>query len=410
MSIDPRNLKIDDYNYRLPEERIALHPAAVRDKCLLLLRQADGTLSDHVFDEIPRLLPKDTLLVCNNTRVINARLRFHKAATAQGPGALIEVFCLEPETPRDYDRSFASTVGCSWVTFVGNSKKWKSGDLEMKVMVDDTTVTLKGRRISRRDNASIVNFTWDNDKIPFARIIEAAGEIPIPPYLNRQTEERDTVDYQTVFSHIDGSVAAPTAGLHFTPELLQNLADNGIEKAEVTLHVGAGTFKPVTTETVGDHPMHSEWISVSRSTIEKLAGHKAPIVAIGTTAVRTVESLYQLGVMASRGESLDEVPQWYPYLSPSDMPADEALGHLLKYLDDNNLDRLIAQTKIIIAPGYNYHIVNGMVTNFHQPCSTLLLLVSAFIGGDWRSVYDHALNDERYRFLSYGDACLFLNC
>lgn len=409
MNIDPRNLKIDDYNYRLPEERIALHPAAVRDKCMLLVRRPDGSLEDHTFDDIVDIIPAKTLLVCNNTRVINARLRFHKAPTAPGDGALIEVFCLEPESPRDYDRSFASTGGCTWTAFVGNSKKWKSGPLEMTVRIDDRDITLSAERVERRGNASVVRFTWSDDTIPFARIIDAAGEIPIPPYLNRPTEESDATDYQTVFSHIDGSVAAPTAGLHFTPELLKRLDEAGVERAEVTLHVGAGTFKPVTTDTVGEHPMHSEWISVSRATIERLLDSQGPVIAIGTTAVRTLESLYQLGVMALRQESLDEVPQWYPYTSPSDVSRDEALRSLIDLMDRTGQDRIIAQTRIIIAPGYDYKVIDGMVTNFHQPCSTLLLLVSAFIGGDdWRRVYDHALSDSRYRFLSYGDACIFL--
>ena len=401
------DIKIVDYNYPLPDERIAKYPLAERDKCMLLHRRSDGSLEDRRFDSLPDLLAPNTMLVYNNTRVINARLRFHKAPTEQGPGSLIEIFCLEPEEPRDYAQSFASTGSCSWICFVGNSKKWKTGTLALDVTLPEKTVTLRAERLERRGNASVVSFSWDDPSVSFARIIEAAGEIPIPPYLNRSTEESDTEDYQTVFSHIEGSVAAPTAGLHFTPELLAELDRRGVKRREVTLHVGAGTFKPVTTESVADHEMHAEWISVPLELIREMAEHDGPIVAVGTTSVRTLESLYELGCQASEGKPIDRVEQWAPYAEDHvSLTAREALLALARRLEEEGLDRVIAQTRIIIAPGYRYRIVDGMITNFHQPSSTLLLLVDAFLGGQWRPLYDHALADPRYRFLSYGDACL----
>lgn len=404
-----RNLRIDDYDYMLPDERIALHPAADRDKCRLLVHRQDASLEDTTFDRIVSLLPADSMLVYNNTRVINARLRFHKAPTQQGPGALIEIFCLEPEQPRDYAQSFASTDSCKWTCLVGNSKKWKSGVLSLPITIaDGREVTLTATRISRTETASIIEFSWDNTlDVSFASLIEAAGEIPIPPYLNRPTEQSDKEDYQTVFSRFNGSVAAPTAGLHFTSRLLDEVDRAGIRRRELTLHVGAGTFKPVTSDTIGEHPMHSEWISVERDFIRELSRRERPVVAVGTTSVRTLESLYHLGNICASGGTPEEVGQWYPYSPdhPGLSPA-EALKALADYLDRNNLSRLVASTRIMIAPGYRYRVVDAIITNFHQPRSTLLLLVSAFIGDDWRQMYRHALDNDGYRFLSYGDACL----
>ena len=412
MNDNVRDINIAEFDYPLPDARIAKYPLERRDACKLLVRDADGNITDHVFSEIPDLLPQDTMLVYNNTRVINARLRFHKAAEAGSatPGALIEIFCLEPQTPRDYAQNFASTDSCSWICFVGNSKKWKAGDLTIPLTVDGVDICLRARRVGRQDNTSIVEFSWDNKEVTFSRIISAAGEIPIPPYLNRKSESSDTTDYQTVYSHIDGSVAAPTAGLHFTDEVLRRISGRGIPRREVTLHVGAGTFQPVKNDTIGDHLMHSEFIAVDRDFIAELAdavGEKR-IIAVGTTSVRTLESLYHIGCLMSRGEWEGEVPQWYPYSEshPRLQPA-EALRAIVKELDSRGLQALIAATRIIIAPGYAYRIVKGMVTNFHQPKSTLLLLVSAFVEGDWKRIYDHALAGG-YRFLSYGDASLML--
>lgn len=399
------DIKIDDFDYPLPDELIARHPLTQRDACRLLVRENDGMLQHRLFSDLPRLLPSDSIMVCNNTRVINARLRFHKPGAA---GALIEIFCLEPESPRDYERSFAATGSCSWLCFVGNSKRWKEGPLTLDLKIDGKNVRLSAVRAERRDNASVVQFSWDDSSVTFSKIIDAAGEIPIPPYLNRATEQSDTTDYQTVFNRIEGSVAAPTAGLHFTPRVLDEIDALGIPRRELTLHVGAGTFQPVKSDTIGDHTMHSEFICVDRALIEELAATGRKVIAVGTTSVRTLESLYHLGCMVIHGEKPCEVPQWYPYTDHGqDIPTPDALRALAGYLSENGLDRLVASTRIIIAPGYRYRVVRGMVTNFHQPKSTLLLLVSAFTGGDWRRMYSEALR-ERYRFLSYGDAQLLL--
>lgn len=402
--MDPRLLNIEDFDYDLPDERIAKHPLARRDSCKLLVRSSGGSLEERVFNELPDLLPRDTVLIANNTRVINARLRF----TKPGTGARIEIFCLEPQSPADYEQSFASNESCSWVCLVGNSKKWKSGTLAMPIEIGGEEVILTAERLSQQGNSSVVRFSWNNTSVTFSNIIESAGEIPIPPYLNRNTEKSDSDDYQTVYSRIEGSVAAPTAGLHFTPELFETLKSRGIGCREVTLHVGAGTFAPVKSETVGGHDMHSEFISVSRELIGQLADTTRRVIAVGTTSVRTLESLYHLGCIVSEGNAPDEVPQWYPYSgSHPDLTVGESMQALLDYMDKNGLEKLVASTKIIIAPGYTYRIVKGMITNFHQPKSTLLLLVSAFTKGDWRRMYDFALG-AGFRFLSYGDAVLLL--
>lgn len=401
--MNPKEIHISEYNYPLPDELIARHPLAQRDACRLLVRYADGTLADRRFHELPDLLPADAMLVYNNTRVINARLRMHKDS-----GALIEIFCLEPVSPADYEQAFATSESCTWKCFVGNSKKWKQGPLSQHLEIDGHRATLQAERTGHDGNASHVRFSWDNTALTFARIIAAIGEIPIPPYLNRATEDSDSRDYQTVYSHIDGSVAAPTAGLHFTDEVLARIAGRGIPRLEVTLHVGAGTFQPVKSDSVGEHPMHSEFIAVDCDTIEALARGDRSVVAVGTTSVRTLESLYHIGCLMHQGRWQGEVPQWYPY-EPGhpDLDPGEALRVILRHLDASGESTLVASTRIIIAPGYCYRLVCGMVTNFHQPQSTLLLLVSAFIGDSWRNMYDHALAVP-YRFLSYGDACLLL--
>lgn len=398
-----RDIRIDDYDYPLPPERIALRPLAQRDACRLLVWR-DGLISETVFCELPELLPANALLVCNNTRVINARLRFRKDT-----GALIEIFCLEPSAPADYAQSFASTGQCEWLCFIGNSKKWKDGELCQAVKVGDSEVKFRAARVRQQGNAWIVRFCWDGGHT-FSDIISSAGEIPVPPYLNRPTEATDSVDYQTVYSRIEGSVAAPTAGLHFTPELLETIGSRGIERADVTLHVGAGTFQPVKSDSIGEHPMHSEFIAVDRGTLARLLAaidSGRPIIAVGTTSVRTLESVYHAGCMITQGNWDGEVPQWYPYEpGRADLSASEAVGEVVKWLDSQGAGTFVADTRIIIAPGYSYKVVSGMVTNFHQPRSTLLLLVSAFTGDSrWREIYDYALAGN-FRFLSYGDACL----
>lgn len=406
------DIRIDDFDYALPDERIASKPLEQRDSCLLLVRQPEGSLSTSRFSELPGLLPEDSMLVYNNTRVINARLRFRKGD--DGSGALIEIFCLEPVAPADYAVNFASTASCSWACLVGNSKRWKEGSLTRRVEIDGHSVSFTATR-ERNDGAtSVVRFSWDCPEVTFSSLIGVLGEIPIPPYLNRSTEESDTTDYQTIFSRIEGSVAAPTAGLHFTDPVLAAIDTRGIARRELTLHVGAGTFQPVKSDTIGEHPMHSEFIAVPRSLIAELASTRRRVIAVGTTSVRTLESLYHLGCMAAAGLDCTSLPQWYPY-SPEHpaLTVAEAMGHLLSHLDTTGSDTFIASTRLMIAPGYRYRIVGGMVTNFHQPRSTLLLLVSAFLAqrgadaNEWRRVYDYALAGD-YRFLSYGDACLFL--
>lgn len=401
---DVADIKIEDYDYPLPDERIAKHPLQERDRCKLLVREGDGSLSTRVFYELPQLLPARSLLIYNNTRVINARLRFRKP----GGGATIEIFCLEPVSPADYAVNFAATESCSWLCFVGNSKRWKSGELPMSLDIDGNTVNLTATRQSREGNASVISFSWDNPDVTFSQIISAAGEIPIPPYLNRNTEPSDSSDYQTVFSHIDGSVAAPTAGLHFTDEVLHGIDAAGMSRRELTLHVGAGTFQPVKSDSIGEHDMHSEFIAVGRDLIAELAATDRPVIAVGTTSVRTLESLYHIGCLISAGEWSGEVPQWYPYSETHPrLTRKEALTAITDHLDATGSRTLLASTRIIIAPGYDFKVVEGIVTNFHQPKSTLLLLVSAFIGGGWREMYDYALAGG-YRFLSYGDASLLL--
>lgn len=399
----PKNLKISEFDYALPDERIAKHPIAQRDKCKLLCYSAAVGVSENVFDELPELLPRDAMLVYNNTRVINARLLFRKPS-----GATIEIFCLEPVAPADYAENFASTASCRWLCFVGNSKRWKDGGLTMDIAVDGFNVRVRAQRIEKVGNASVVEFSWDHSGLTFASVIEEAGRIPIPPYLNRDTEDSDKHDYQTVYSHIDGSVAAPTAGLHFTDAVLDEISRRGIPRRELTLHVGAGTFQPVKEDDVELHAMHSEFISVSLELIEELAATDRRVIAVGTTSVRTLESLYHIGCLMHEGKWDGEVPQWWPYDdSHPGLSVKESLGILSAYLRERGLSTFVASTRIIIVPGYRYRIVKGMVTNFHQPKSTLLLLVSAFMGDAWREIYDYALAHD-FRFLSYGDACLFL--
>ena len=406
---DPKHIHIADYNYDLPDERIAKYPRAVRDESKLLLYRG-GQISEDVFYNLPNYLPKGELLVFNNTKVIQARLHFHKST-----GALIEVFCLEPHTPHDYQVNFATTRRVAWTCLIGNLKKWKEGKLERTINVGGKEVLLTAERVGVSGTGYEVVFDWGDDPVAFSEVLEAIGELPIPPYLNRETEASDLKTYQTVYSKVKGSVAAPTAGLHFTERVLAALDNNGIERNEITLHVGAGTFKPVKSEEIGGHPMHSEWIAVKRESIERLLAHGGHCVAVGTTSVRTLESLYYIGVMLHRNPDAHQddlhVPQWMPYeyaASPElKLTTVEALRAIVDWLDRNKLPVLHTSTQIIIAPGYEYHVVKAMVTNFHQPKSTLLLLVSALIGDNWRRVYDYALSHD-FRFLSYGDSSLLI--
>ena len=398
-------LLIEDYNYPLPDDRIAKYPLAKRDESKLLIYK-EGNIAQDQFLHIGNYLPHNSLLVYNNTKVIQARLLFHKAT-----GAKIEVFCLEPLVPHDYQLNLSSTQGCRWKCIVGNLKKWKQGPLELSVHVGNSDCVLQASLVASNGNVHQIDFSWNGPTISFAEILDAAGVLPIPPYLNRETEESDKTTYQTVYSMIKGSVAAPTAGLHFTKELLAELREQGIETTELTLHVGAGTFQPVKTADANQHTMHTEIIAVSRRCIEDLLRKLGHIAAVGTTSMRTLESLYHIGMQLSRVPQTEwqdyaiHVGQFEPYETQSEMSAKEALTMLLHYLDATGQDTLHAETQIMIKPGYRFRMVDILITNFHQPKSTLLLLVSAFIGDDWREVYDYALKHD-FRFLSYGDSSI----
>lgn len=408
MKEDPRHIRISDYTYPLPDERIAKFPLPVRDRSKLLLYR-HGQVSEDCFFNLPDYIPAGELMIFNNTKVIQARLHFRKET-----GALIEVFCLEPLEPSDYALNFQQRGHAAWLCMVGNLKKWKEGTLSRQMEVNGKALTLTATRGECRGTSHRVDFGWDNSEVTFAEILEVFGELPIPPYLNRETQESDKETYQTVYSKVKGSVAAPTAGLHFTPNVLQALHDKGVDLEELTLHVGAGTFKPVKSEEIEGHEMHTEYISVSRGTVDKLLAHGGQAVAVGTTSVRTLESLYHIGLSLLRNPDTHEeqlhVSQWQPYsLSEEEAstPATEALLAVARYMDRHSLEALHASTQIIIAPSYDYKIVKAMVTNFHQPQSTLLLLVSAFVHGDWHKIYDYALSHD-FRFLSYGDSSLLM--
>lgn len=419
--MDTKQISISDYSYDLPDERIAKFPVEPRDHSQLLVYD-HGRIVDSYFYELSSHLPEGALMVFNNTRVIRARLHFRKDGRQEGgrwhEGALIEVFLLEPYLPADYEQMFATRGHCTWLCLVGNQKKWKQGPLTRVLTVGDTSLTLQARRIGEQGTSQLVEFMWadgQSSPVTFAEILEAAGQLPIPPYLNRETQPRDLTTYQTVYSKIKGSVAAPTAGLHFTPEVLRSLDDRGIDREELTLHVGAGTFKPVKSPQMGGHEMHTEHIVVRRQTLQKLLLHQCEAIAVGTTSVRTLESLYYMGlkVLDHPLVSPDDlhVSQWEPYEQPLSrqhpvrQQVHDAIAALLSWLDSNHMSAIHASTQIIIAPGYEFKIVRQLVTNFHQPQSTLLLLVSAFTHGRWREIYEHALS-HGYRFLSYGDSSL----
>ena len=382
---------IADYNYPLPDERIAKYPLAERDHSKLLVYR-DGQVNEDRFYNVGEYIAPESLLIYNNTRVIQARLEFHKPT-----GARIEVFCLEPLTPHDYQLSLGSTTGCTWKCMVGNAKKWHDEAVELKA----GQFTLRAYKQQVIGNTFAVRFEWDGEHVSFAEILDAAGELPIPPYLNRKTEESDKTTYQTVYSRIKGSVAAPTAGLHFTDKVLDGLRAQGIETDEVTLHVGAGTFLPVKTADANEHTMHTEIIAVPKSAIEHIIAKLGKIVAVGTTSMRTLESLYFIGCHPEN----PTVAQFEPYEYDYSLPVKEALQAIVDYLDATGQETLHAETQIMIKPGYKFRIVDQLITNFHQPQSTLLLLVSAFVDGDWHTIYDYALSHD-FRFLSYGDSSI----
>ena len=400
-----KSISIKDYSYDLPETRIAKFPVNPRDTSKLLLYR-DGRISSDIFRNLPDYLPEHSLLIYNNTRVIRARLFFHKET-----GAQIEIFCLEPLTPADYAQNFQAQGSCEWLCLVGNLKKWKGGSLSRSLVVEGKEVFFSAECLGQHDKAQRIRFSWTPAQVAFGDLLEAAGQIPIPPYLNRESQQSDEQSYQTVYSRIEGSVAAPTAGLHFTPEVLQNIDNRHIGRREVTLHVSASTFQPVKSEQMDGHPMHLEFISVEAALIQELINCEERVTAVGTTSVRTLESLYWFGVHCLEQPEAHEawtLDQWYPYQPHKDYSTPEALRALLAHLKANGEDVFTAATRLLIAPGYRFKVVSDIITNFHQPQSTLLLLVAAYVGQDWRKIYDYALAND-FRFLSYGDSSL-LQC
>lgn len=409
-----KNINITEYDYPLPDERIAKYPLPERDASKLLVLR-DDTIRDDVFRNIGKYLPEKSVLVFNETKVVRARLQFVKES-----GAAIEIFCLEPVTGNgDYQLAFSASSPVEWHCLVGNSRRWKDGTLSMPLTINKSigthscaSVKLYAQRLEKNDAYSTIRFSWEPAEISFADVLEAAGEIPLPPYLHREAEPSDRERYQTVFAKYEGSVAAPTASLHLTKPLIAKLKEMGHTIEEVTLHVGAGTFRPVATDTIGEHEMHSESIIVKRQTIEHLRDNiDKTIIPVGTTSMRTIESVYWIGVMLLE-QGFDErnlhVNQWFPYQDRTLLPsAKESLEAILRYLDTHHLDALHATTALMIAPSCPIMITKALITNFHQPKSTLLLLVSALIGDKWKEAYQFAL-DHGFRFLSYGDSCFFM--
>ncbi|TAJ12749.1 S-adenosylmethionine:tRNA ribosyltransferase-isomerase [Marinilabiliaceae bacterium JC017] len=396
------DISIHDYTYNLPDERIAKYPLARRDESKLLVYR-QGNIEQSVFNRLGNFLPEESLLVFNNTKVIRARLHFQKPT-----GAMIEIFCLEPLSPVDISQTFKTCDPTTWKCIIGNARKWKGGTLQKQVTINSRLVTVMAEKGASLGNAYEVIFSWDDSSITFAEVIEHLGHTPIPPYLNRETESIDEERYQTVYSVHQGSVAAPTAGLHFTPEVLSNLKEQHHNLAEVTLHVGAGTFKPVKSEHIADHEMHTEHFFVEAAVVKQLLANAGHVISVGTTSVRTLESLYWLGVRILENISItDGVSQWDPYNLTDKYSTEEALTALLTFMQENQICTFASKTCIIIVPGYKFRIIEGLVTNFHQPQSTLLLLISALIGNNWNKVYNYALEND-FRFLSYGDSSLLL--
>lgn len=407
------DIHIEDYNYPLDDERIAKYPLAERDSSKLLIYNDDGSIRDEIFRNLPANLPDGALMIFNDTKVVPARLHFKRES-----GAHIEIFCLEPVSPVEYNTSFAATERCTWKCVIGNSKRWKDDILRYDIPaeapagpaasgVELAKLNLTAKLLSKDGQTGVVELCWQGGA-PFSKVLELCGRVPIPPYLNRETEAIDLERYQTLYARYRGSVAAPTAGLHFTEAVLENIRRKSIEIKDVCLHVGAGTFLPVKTSSVSEHPMHREPIAVGKDVLESILKAKAearPVIAVGTTSVRTLESLYYIGVSILEKGEPEDVCQWAPYTRNYDVSFEESINAIIGYLDRNGLTQIVAGTRIIIVPGFEFRVVDLLVTNFHQPESTLILLVSAFVGGDWKSIYNHALA-ENYRFLSYGDSSL----
>jgi S-adenosylmethionine:tRNA ribosyltransferase-isomerase len=404
----PKDISIKDFTYDLPEERIAKYPLQQRDESKLLVYKNNNITTDAYY-QLTDYLPQNSLLIFNNTKVVEARLLFTK-----NTGSIIELFCLEPaDEYADITTAMLQKKAVRWKCLVGGAKKWKEEILAKEINTNALTITLSARKIEKQNDYFLIEFSWNDDALSFAEILHIAGAIPLPPYLNREAEEADKTTYQTIYAKYDGSVAAPTAGLHFTENLFASLQQKNITKDFVTLHVGAGTFKPVKADVMNDHEMHAEFIEVNASLIQNIIQHKKEkqtIIAVGTTSLRTIESIYWLGVKAKLYPSIKHhalhIMQWEPYeLNIHNITVVDALTALLNWMHANNTQQLITKTQIIIAPGYELKIANALLTNFHQPQSTLLLLVAAFIGDDWKKVYDYAMKND-FRFLSYGDGCL----
>jgi S-adenosylmethionine:tRNA ribosyltransferase-isomerase len=399
------NVDLSEYDYDLPEDRIAQYPLSERDRSKLLIDKG-GKLSSTLFYDLGKYIQPGTLLVFNNSKVIRARFLFQKES-----GARIEVFCIEPVSPAEYAGSFSSNGPVEWKCIIGNLKRWKSGLLCQNFEFNKKEVQLCSEKVSNEDDTWVIRFTWNDPSLIFSDILSAAGHVPLPPYIHREDEPEDGLRYQTVYSKINGSVAAPTAGLHFTPGILDKLSAGGILKTEITLHVGAGTFQPVREEQISDHPMHNEYFVVKRSAVESVINNLGKIVAVGTTSVRTLESLYWIGAKILRNRVLSDqdlsIDQWEPYRGGANVSAEESLGAIVAIMDRYGWKALPASTKLMIIPGYRFMTVNGMITNFHQPRSTLLLLISAWLGDRWKEVYRYAL-ENNFRFLSYGDSSLLL--
>jgi len=401
-NLDAKQIQIADFTYDLPDQKIAKHPLEKRDLSKLLIYKS-GTISESVFENLHLEIADGTTMVFNNTKVIQARLIFYKET-----GARIEIFCLEPLKPADYNLAFQACGSSSWKCIVGNARKWKSGVLKMAFYVGEQEYCLTAEQQEVFDGAKDILFSWNHPSLSFSEVLEQTGKIPIPPYLNRDTEATDLLRYQTVYSKYEGSVAAPTAGLHFTENVFSRLKAKNIEREELTLHVGAGTFKPVKSEQIGDHEMHTEHIQVTCESLQNIIKLSKPIIAVGTTSVRSLESLYWMGVkILAQYENPHLLEQWEAYRLPVNYSVKESYQAISKYMEKNNLSLFNAATQIIIAPGYSFRVISGLVTNFHQPQSTLLLLISALVGNNWKKIYKYALDND-FRFLSYGDSSLLM--
>ncbi len=401
-NLKAKQIQISDFTYNLPDCRIAKHPLTNRDISKLLIYKK-GKISESIFDKLPGELEEGTTMVFNNTKVIQARLIFYKET-----GARIEIFCLEPLAPADYNLAFQTCESSSWKCIIGNARKWKSGILKMAFFVDGKEYALSAEKGETKDGSQEIIFSWNHSELCFSDVLEQTGKIPIPPYLNRDTEATDLLRYQTVYSKFEGSVAAPTAGLHFTNEVFEELDSKGIQRNELTLHVGAGTFKPVKTELIGDHEMHTEHIQVTPESLLNIIKSEKQIVAVGTTSVRSLESLYWMGVkILDKKENPHLLEQWEAYQLPVTYSRQESYQALYDYMQERELALFNAATQIIIAPGYEFRVISGLVTNFHQPQSTLLLLISALVGENWKNIYTYALEND-FRFLSYGDSSLLM--